>query len=78
VAAVGKMQVLFAGRSICRAPQQAQAQDRSGLAADLGSAESRHEIAGKQQSLQSQDITGMEVGTTAYLPVIFSLPSGRG
>ena len=36
VAAVGKMQVRFAGRRICRAPQQGKAQDGLSQAADLG------------------------------------------
>ena len=40
--------VRFAGRRICRAPQQGSAQDGPGQAANLGRAESRHPEARKQ------------------------------
>ena len=60
MAAVGKMQVRFAGRRICRAPQQGSAQDGPGQTADLGRAEPRHPEAGKQQGLQQKKNTGLE------------------
>ena len=60
VAAVGKMQVRFAGRRICRAPQQGKAQDGLGQAANLGRAEPRHPQIPKQQSLQPKQIPELE------------------
>ena len=72
MAAVGKMQVRFAGRRICRAPQQGSAQDQSGPEADLGRAESRHPEAGKQQGLQQKEVAELEAGATANRSATFS------
>ena len=71
MAAVGKMQVRFAGRRICRAPQQGSAQDQSGPEADLGWAEPRHPEARKQQDIQQKEDAGLEERTSRPASLVF-------